>query len=87
LQPGFASLLANARFPAYHRADLSLTIGRKKRPGRVYKNESDLVIAVYNVYGRKNAYTLSYETVNNLPVVQKWYLFTFVPSITYNFKF
>jgi len=77
----------SARFPAYHRADLSLTIGRKKRPGRVYKNESDLVIAVYNVYGRKNAYTLSYETVNNLPVVQKWYLFTFVPSITYNFKF
>jgi hypothetical protein len=77
----------NARFPAYHRADLSLTIGRKKRPGRVYKNESDVVIAIYNVYGRKNAYTLSYELENNVPVVYKWYLFTFVPSITYNFKF
>ncbi|OYU97572.1 MAG: hypothetical protein CFE21_04570 [Bacteroidetes bacterium B1(2017)] len=76
-----------SRFPAYHRADVSLTIGRKKRPGRVYKNESDVVIAVYNVYGRKNAYTLSYDTLNNVPVIYKWYLFTFVPSITYNFKF
>jgi hypothetical protein len=79
----------NARFPAYHRADVSMTIGRKKRPGRVYKNESDIVIAIYNVYGRKNAYTLSYDNDpnTNVPVVYKWYLFTFVPSITYNFKF
>ncbi len=53
----------------------------------MYKNESDVVIAIYNVYGRKNAYTLSYELENNVPVVYKWYLFTFVPSITYNFKF
>jgi hypothetical protein len=66
-----------------------MTIGRKKRPGRVYKNESDVVIAIYNVYGRKNAYTLSYDNDpnTNVPVVYKWYLFTFVPSITYNFKF
>ncbi|MDZ4668672.1 MAG: TonB-dependent receptor [bacterium] len=77
----------NARFPAYHRADVSLTIDRKKRPGRVYKNESDLVIAIYNVYGRKNAYTLSYDLDKGVPVIYKWYLFTFVPSITYNFKF
>lgn len=77
----------NARFPDYHRADVSLTIGRKKKPGKVYKNESDIVIAIYNVYGRKNAYTLSYGLENNVPVVYKWYLFTFVPSITYNFKF
>lgn len=77
----------NSRFPAYHRADVSVTIGRKKRPGKTYKNESDVVIAVYNVYGRKNAYTLSYDLENNVPIVYKWYLFTFVPSITYNFKF
>jgi hypothetical protein len=77
----------NARFPDYHRADVSLTIGRKKKPSKVYKNESDIVIAIYNVYGRKNAYTLSYGLENTVPVVYKWYLFTFVPSITYNFKF
>ncbi|MBC7381562.1 MAG: TonB-dependent receptor [Bacteroidia bacterium] len=79
----------SARFPAYHRMDLSLIITRKKIPGKVYKNNSDVVIAVYNVYGRKNAYTLSYQTdpTNNVPLIYKWYLFTFVPSITYNFKF
>lgn len=77
----------NARFPAYHRADVSLTISRKKIPGKVYKNESDVVIAIYNVYGHKNTYTLSYEVEDNVPVIYKWYLFTFVPSITYNFKF
>lgn len=78
-----------ARFPAYHRMDLSMTIGRKKRPGKVYKNESDVVIAIYNVYGRKNAYTLSYDNDDNTgqPIIYKWYLFTIVPSITYNFKF
>jgi len=76
-----------ARFPAYHRADVSVTIARKKKPGRTYKNESDIVIAVYNVYGHKNAYTLSYSSVDNVPIIYKWYLFTFVPSITYNFKF
>lgn len=77
-----------ARMPAYHRMDVSLTFGRKKIPGKVYKNESNWVASVYNVYGRKNAYTLSYENDSNgNPIVQKWYLFTFVPSITYNFKF
>jgi hypothetical protein len=77
----------NARFPAYHRADVSLTLGRKKKPGKTYKNDSEWVFSVYNVYGRKNAYTLSYDTLNNVPVIYKWYLFTYVPSITYNFKF
>ena len=77
-----------ARMPAYHRADVSITWSRKKIPGKVYKNESNWVASVYNVYGRKNAYTLSYDNDNNgNPIVQKWYLFTFVPSITYNFKF
>lgn len=77
-----------ARMPAYHRADVSITWSRKKIPGKVYKNESNWVASIYNVYGRKNAYTLSYDNDNNgNPIVQKWYLFTFVPSITYNFKF
>ncbi|MCK6609718.1 MAG: TonB-dependent receptor [Bacteroidia bacterium] len=77
-----------ARMPAYHRMDFSVTLGRKKIPGKVYKNESNWVFSVYNVYGRKNAYTLSYENDSKgNPIVQKWYLFTFVPSVTYNFKF
>jgi hypothetical protein len=77
-----------ARLPDYHRMDLSITINRKKMPNVIYKNESNWVISIYNVYGRKNAYTLSYENdKNGNPIIQKWYLFTFVPSVTYNFKF
>lgn len=77
-----------ARLPDYHRMDVSVTINRKKRPGVNYKNESNWVFSIYNVYGRKNAYTLSYENdQSGNPIIQKWYLFTFVPSVTYNFKF
>ncbi len=79
----------SARLPAYHRMDASLTLGRKKIPGKVYKNESNWVFSIYNVYGRKNAYSIDFrqnlETGKN--EVVKTYLFTFVPSITYNFKF
>jgi len=79
----------NARFPNYHRADVSLTLGRKKIPGKTYKNESDWVFSIYNLYGRKNAYTLSYanDLDTGVPIIYKWYLFTIVPSVTYNFKF
>lgn len=79
----------SARLPAYHRADVSLTLGRKIIPGKVYKNESNWVFSIYNVYGRKNAYSISFqqneETGKNEAI--KTYLFTFVPSVTYNFKF
>lgn len=78
----------NARIPAYHRMDVSLTLGRKVIPGKKYNNQSNWVFSVYNVYGRKNVYTLNYnnDAAGN-PFVEKWYLFTIVPSVTYNFKF
>ncbi|MES2779301.1 MAG: TonB-dependent receptor [Bacteroidota bacterium] len=79
----------SARVPAYHRMDVSLTLGRKKIPGKVYKNESNWVFSIYNVYGNKNPYSISFrenpDTGKNEAV--KTYLFTFVPSVTYNFKF
>ena len=79
----------SARIPAYHRMDMSLTLGRKIKPDKVYKNESSWVFSVYNVYGRKNTYSIDFqynqETGKNEAV--KTYLFTFVPSVTYNFKF
>jgi len=84
----------SARFPAYHRLDLSLTIIQKKteaKPLWLLKKrqyEGSWVFSLYNAYGRKNAYTLSYEMSNTgVPEVYKWYLFTFVPAVTYNFKF
>lgn len=83
-----------ARFPAYHRLDLSLTINEKKteaRPLWLLKKrpyEGSWVFSLYNAYGRKNAYTISYENNDQgVPTAYKWYLFTFVPAVTYNFKF
>lgn len=82
-----------ARFPDYHRLDLSLTILQNKteaKPLWVFKKrafEGSWVFSLYNAYGRKNAYTLSYDNDNGVPSVYKWYLFTFVPAVTYNFKF
>ncbi len=77
----------SARFPDYHRLDLSVTLNRKKIEGKNNKNDSYWVFSLYNAYGQKNPYTLSYGIENNVPVVYKWYLFTFVPAVTYNFKF
>jgi hypothetical protein len=79
----------SARLPAYHRMDVSLILGRKQIPGKVYKNESNWVFSIYNVYGRKNAYSISFRQNPDTGVNEavKTYLFTFVPSITYNFKF
>lgn len=83
-----------ARFPDYHRLDLSLTINDKKteaRPLWMLKKrayEGSWVFSLYNAYGRKNAYTIAYENNDSgVPATYKWYLFTFVPAVTYNFKF
>jgi hypothetical protein len=74
------------RFPDYHRLDIGATFVLKKR-----KNyEHDLNISVYNLYARKNAYTIGFVVDDNPDqpaYAEKTYLFRIVPSITYNFKF
>ncbi|MCU0422216.1 MAG: TonB-dependent receptor [Bacteroidia bacterium] len=79
----------SARIPAYHRFDVSLTLNRKIIPGKVYKNESNWVFSIYNLYGRRNPYSIDFrtnpDTGKNEAV--KTYLFRMVPSVTYNFKF
>jgi hypothetical protein len=74
------------RMPAYHRLDLGATWNIKKTD----KFESSLNFSIYNAYGRKNAYSIDFEEDENDPtrtVAVKTYLFTYIPSITYNFKF
>jgi hypothetical protein len=74
------------RMPAYHRLDLGATWNIKKTE----KFESSLNFSIYNAYGRKNAYSIDFEEDENDPtktVAVKTYLFTYIPSITYNFKF
>jgi len=77
------------RIPAYHRLDLSATLYRKKVEGKTYKNESSWVFSIYNVYGRRNFYTLDFRVDENTGqnAAYKTYLFRMVPSVTYNFKF
>jgi hypothetical protein len=72
--------------PDYHRLDIGATRMLKKTA----KTESSLNFSVYNAYGQKNPFTIDFEPDENNPEVinaVKTYLFTFVPSITYNFKF
>ncbi|MDR2809049.1 MAG: TonB-dependent receptor [Tannerellaceae bacterium] len=75
------------RYPAYHRLDLSATLQLSK-PGKPFKHE--LNISLYNAYGRKNAWTILFRQEEDQPDVsyaEKIYLFTFIPSITWNFSF
>lgn len=84
------------RLPAYNRLDFSATWNKRPRhPERKWRNQ--FVFSVYNVYNRKNPFTL-YTRVQkdaNGNVIgdgtQKEarliYLFPIFPSITWNFKF
>ncbi|MBC8488418.1 MAG: TonB-dependent receptor [Bacteroidetes bacterium] len=74
------------RMPAYHRLDLSITFLNKKRK----RFESSWNISAYNAYARKNAYSINFQKNENNPAETQAvmrYLYTIVPSITYNFKF
>lgn len=74
------------RMPDYHRLDLGATWNIKKTT----KFESSLSFSLYNAYGRKNAYTIDFIEDPNDPtktIAEKTYLFTYIPSISYNFKF
>jgi len=74
------------RMPNYHRLDLGATCQLKKHK----KFSSELAFSLYNAYGRKNAYQIDFrqgkDNPNTTEAVQTS-LFTFVPSISYNFKF
>jgi len=77
------------RMPAYHRFDLAVTWKGKRKwfNGRV---EQEKVFSIYNVYNRKNPYSINFETDENDPnvtIAKKTYLFKILPSFTWNFKF
>lgn len=74
------------RMPSYHRLDLGVTKQLIKRK----RFSSELTFSLFNAYGRPNAYQISFRESEDDPdkteAVQVS-LFTFVPSISYNFKF
>ncbi len=74
------------RMPAYHRMDIGATYEVKKTE----KFESSWSFSVYNVYGRENAYTITFRQSPTDPTrteALQTTLFRMVPAITYNFKF
>ena len=89
------------RMPPYHRLDLSATLNGIPRKDK--KWVGSWTFSVYNAYARKNAFSITFEDIYNEdvsfepgqgePVVSrrpgavKLYLFSLIPSITYNFTF
>jgi hypothetical protein len=76
------------RMPDYHRLDLSLTYSKPPKAGRKWQGEWNL--SVYNVYARHNAWSINFvpdETDPTITRAELTYLFSVIPSLTYNFKF
>ena len=81
----YANRNAN-RMPDYHRLDISATYENKNKK----KNAGSWNFSLYNVYGRENAYQISFQddpSDNSKTQIIQTALFRWVPSITYNFKF
>ncbi|HMQ06577.1 MAG TPA: TonB-dependent receptor [Saprospiraceae bacterium] len=84
----------NVRIPDYHRLDFSLTIDPKEKQGKKWKGQ--WVVGVYNVYARRNAFAIYFRQEQGRPVpdqpinteaVRLSVIGSFIPSISYNFKF
>lgn len=83
------------RIPDYHRLDLSANYTPEKDPNK--KFYSAWSIGIYNVYARRNAYSIFFEQAPNeagaispsfnTQAVQLSIFGTIIPSITWNFNF
>ena len=75
------------RLPAYHRLDISATYTPSKNKTRNYKSSWNF--GIYNLYGRKNAVSLSFRNNDDTGMNEavRLSIFGIIPSITYNFKF
>ena len=74
------------RMPDYHRLDLGASWQSKSSK----KWQSEWAFSVYNLYGRQNAYTITFEQNAEDPSqtdAVRTALFKMVPSISYNFSF
>lgn len=77
----------NERSPAYHRLDTSLEIKQKQRPDKKWKGV--FLISIYNVYARKNPYTIFFRPSQGV-IAESFRLAvlgTIIPSVSYNISF
>jgi len=79
------------RYRDYHRLDLSVTLRGKEKPRR-FKHE--WVFSVYNAYNRHNTWAINFEqeqSNTSQPTYEVYatrtYLYSIIPSVTFNFKF
>jgi hypothetical protein len=88
----------NVTLPSYHRLDISFRLEGKKvnKKGQQRKNTDYWVFSIYNVYGRKNPFSIYFSQSDNRvgsgePIssqaTQLSIIGTIVPAISYNFKF
>jgi len=74
------------RFPDYHRLDVSAT-WKISKPNKRFQNELNL--SIYNAYARKNPWTIYFRQEEDNPnksYAEMIYLFSVVPSLTWNFS-
>ena len=87
----------NIRIPDFHRLDIAATLyGKKVKKGRERKNRDYWVFSVYNVYNRRNPFSIYFSQGGDRPVpgqpVETFgsrvsIIGSFIPSISYNFEF
>ncbi len=88
----------NVRIPDYHRLDIGATLNGKtvKKNGKPRKITDQFVFSVYNVYSRRNPFSIYFTQGGERPVigepiptkaVQVSIIGSIFPSVTYNFKF
>jgi hypothetical protein len=79
----------NYRITPYHRLDVGATYAFKKNETRRFKQF--LVLSVYNVYNRRNAFSIYFQSKSGEPnqteAVRYSVIGTIVPALTYNFNF
>lgn len=71
------------RMPDYHRLDFGATYILKDKPNW----HSELNFSIYNVYNRKNAYSIDFRETATSTEAIKTSLFGIVPSVAWNFNF
>lgn len=87
----------NFRVPAYHRADIGVTLKGKERPEKTFR--SNWNFSIYNLYNRENPYAIYFRQINtndldkfrgavegNTAAFQTT-LFKIIPAVTWNFEF
>lgn len=82
----FYGVRNNARLPDYHRLDFAWNIYQPGMKDKRFK--SHFTFTVFNLYGKKNAYSVFVRSIGTAISTYKLVVFgSPIPSLSYNFKF